>query len=84
MGRYRCSQIPPVAVWSVVGISLLAFLYQSGLPPRALNRILFDIIASDELGAIGTGQHERVVVNRDDWSKRVQERLQPVQRIDIK
>ena len=48
------------------------------------NRILFDIIASDELGAIGTGQHERVVVNRDDWSKRVQERLQPVQRIDIK
>ena len=42
MGRYRCSQIPPVAVWSVVGISLLAFLYQSGLPPRALNRFLFD------------------------------------------
>lgn len=33
---------PPVAVWSVVGISLLAFLYQSGLPPRALNRFLFD------------------------------------------
>jgi len=31
-----------VAVWSVVGISLLAFLYQSGLPPRAFNRFLFD------------------------------------------
>ncbi|MEF9602246.1 rhomboid family intramembrane serine protease [Paracoccus sp. PXZ] len=31
-----------MAVWSVVGISLLAFLYQSGLPPRALNRFLFD------------------------------------------
>lgn len=48
------------------------------------NRILFDIIASDELGAIGSGRHERVVVNRDDWSKRVQERLQPIQRMDIK
>lgn len=42
MGRYRWSQIPSVAVWSVVGISLLAFLYQSGLPPRALNRFLFE------------------------------------------
>ena len=42
MGQYRCSQIPPVAVWSVVGISLLAFLCQSGLPPRVLDRFLFE------------------------------------------
>jgi predicted thioesterase len=48
------------------------------------NRILFDILASDELGEIGSGRHERVVVNRDDWTKRVQERLKPVQRIEFK
>lgn len=48
------------------------------------NRLLFDIVASDELGEIGTGRHERVVVNRDDWVKRVQERLKPVQKIAIK
>ena len=48
------------------------------------NRILFDILASDELGEIGSGRHERVVVNRDDWAKRVQERLKPVQRIEFK
>lgn len=49
LGEMRCFHGPiplladtPVAVWSVVGISLLAFLYQSGLPPRALNRFLFD------------------------------------------
>jgi len=48
------------------------------------NRVMFDIIASDELGEIGSGRHERVVVNRDEWTKKVQERLKPVQRIDIK
>lgn len=48
------------------------------------NRLLFDIVASDELGEIGAGRHERVVVNRDDWVKRVQERLKPVQKIAIK
>ena len=48
------------------------------------NRIMFNIIASDELGEIGTGRHERVVVNRDEWVKKVQERLQPVRRIEIK
>lgn len=31
-----------MAVWSVVGISLLAFLCQSGLPPRVLDRFLFE------------------------------------------
>ena len=48
------------------------------------NRVMFDIIASDELGEIGSGRHERVVVNRDEWAKKVQERLQPIQRIAIK
>ena len=48
------------------------------------NRLLFDIIASDELGEIGSGKHERVVVNRDDWAKKVKERLKPIQRIEIK
>ena len=48
------------------------------------NRVILEIIASDELGEIGSGRHERVVVNRDDWAKRVQERLKPLQRMDIK
>ena len=48
------------------------------------NRLVFEIIASDELGAIGSGRHERVVVNRDDWAKKVLERLKPIQRIEIK
>ena len=48
------------------------------------NRLVFEILASDELGAIGSGRHERVVVNRDDWTKKVQERLKPIQRIEIK
>ena len=48
------------------------------------NRIMFEIIASDELGEIGNGRHERVVVFRDEWAKKVQERLKPIQRIDIK
>ena len=48
------------------------------------NRVILEIIASDELGEIGSGRHERVVDNRDDWAKKVQERLKPLQRMDIK
>jgi len=33
------------------------------------NRVTLEIIASDELGEIGSGRHERVVVNRDEWAK---------------
>ncbi len=33
---------PPIVVWTVVGISVLALLYQVGLPPRVLDRFLFD------------------------------------------
>lgn len=47
-------------------------------------RVLFEIIASDELGEVGRGKHERVVVHRDEWTKKVQEHLKPLQRIDIK
>lgn len=48
------------------------------------NRVILEIIASDELGEIGSGRHERVVVNRDEWAQKVQERLKPLQRMDIK
>ena len=48
------------------------------------NRVILEIIASDELGEIGSGRHERAVVNRDEWAKKVQERLKPLQRMDIK
>ena len=33
---------PPIVVWSVIGISALALLYQVGLPPRVLDRFPFD------------------------------------------
>ncbi|KNY31310.1 hypothetical protein AKG12_24965 [Agrobacterium sp. SUL3] len=43
MGRYRCSQIPPPRGRLVSRRDQPSrFLYQSGLPPRALNRFLFD------------------------------------------
>ena len=48
------------------------------------NRVILEIIASDELGEIGSGRHERVVVNRDDWAKKVQDRRKPLHRMDIK
>lgn len=47
-------------------------------------RILFEIVASDELGEIGRGKHERVVVHRDEWTQKVKERLKVVQRIEFK
>ena len=33
---------PPVIVWAVIGMSVLAFLYQTSLPPRVLDRFLFE------------------------------------------
>lgn len=33
---------PPVVVWSLIGANVVAFLHQTGLPPRALERFLFD------------------------------------------
>ncbi|TCT12479.1 membrane associated rhomboid family serine protease [Tepidamorphus gemmatus] len=35
-------RFPPIVVWTLIGVNLLAFLYQVGLPPRALDRFLFD------------------------------------------
>ena len=48
------------------------------------NRVIFDIIASDEVGPIGSGKHERVIVNQGEWAKKVQERLKLVKNIAIK
>lgn len=39
------------------------------------NRLYFDIEAFDEAGEIGTGKHERIIVNRDQLLKRSKERV---------
>jgi fluoroacetyl-CoA thioesterase len=44
------------------------------------NRLFFDITACDELGAIGSGKHERVVVNREQMLKKAQERMKAIER----
>lgn len=44
------------------------------------NRLLFDIIACDELGPIGSGKHERVVVNRDQLMQKAKERMKDIER----
>ena len=33
---------PPVIVWAVIGMNVLAFLYQTSLPPHVLDRFLFE------------------------------------------
>jgi membrane associated rhomboid family serine protease len=33
---------PPVMVWTLIGVNLIAFLYQSSLPPQVLEGFLFD------------------------------------------
>jgi len=37
--------------------------------------ILFDIVASDEYGAVGHGQHQRIVVNREHLFEKATQRL---------
>ena len=32
----------PVIVWAVIGMNVVAFLYQTSLPPRVLDRFLFE------------------------------------------
>jgi len=44
------------------------------------NRLLFDITACDELGPIGSGKHERVVVNRDQLLLKAKERMKDIER----
>lgn len=38
--------------------------------------ILFDIVASDEYGAVGHGQHQRIVVNRARLFEKAKQRMQ--------
>ena len=33
---------PPVIVWALIGVNVVAFLYQISLPPRVLDRFLFE------------------------------------------
>lgn len=40
------------------------------------NHLIFDIKSWDELGDVGSGTHERTVVNRDSMLKRAKERWQ--------
>ncbi|MDT8902548.1 thioesterase family protein [Anaeroselena agilis] len=48
------------------------------------NRLFFDITACDELGFIGSGRHERVVVNRDQLLKKAKERMKDIERNFLK
>jgi predicted thioesterase len=48
------------------------------------NRLLFSIIAFDEIGDIGHGKHERVVVNRDQLLKRAEERMKEIKKTYLK
>lgn len=40
--------------------------------------IIFDIVASDDYGTIGSGQHKRSVVNRDRLFEKAAQRLQMI------
>lgn len=44
------------------------------------NRLLFDIAAFDEVGGIGAGKHERVVVNREQMLRKAKERMKDIRR----
>jgi hypothetical protein len=35
-------RFPPVVVWTIIGVNVIAFLHQAGLPPRVLDRFPFD------------------------------------------
>ena len=48
------------------------------------NRLFFDTLAYDEVGEIGQGTHERVVVNRDQLMIKAKERMKDIQRIYLK
>ncbi|MDR7868633.1 MAG: hypothetical protein RIN56_17690 [Sporomusaceae bacterium] len=48
------------------------------------NRLLFDITACDELGVIGSGRHERAVVNRDQLMQKAKERMKDIARNYLK
>jgi fluoroacetyl-CoA thioesterase len=48
------------------------------------NRLLFNIVAYDELGEIGRGKHERVVVNRDQLLQKAKIRMKDIDRKYLK
>lgn len=48
------------------------------------NRLLFDIVAYDELGEIGRGKHERIVVNREQLLNKAKERMKDIERTYLK
>jgi len=43
------------------------------------NRLVFEITAYDELGPVGTGVHERFIVNYDSFMDRVTTRCKPIE-----
>lgn len=48
------------------------------------SRLFFDIVAFDEVGRIGQGKHERMVVNRDQLLKRAKDRMKDIERKYLK
>jgi predicted thioesterase len=48
------------------------------------NRLFFDVIAFDEAGGIGSGRHERAVVNREQLLRKAQDRMKAIRRDNLK
>ena len=46
--------------------------------------LTFDIVATDELGQVGHGKHERVIIRLDQFIKKTEERFRPIQKISFK
>lgn len=47
------------------------------------NTLTFDIVALDELGEIGRGTFERIIVNRHKFMEKTSERCQPLKKITV-
>lgn len=48
------------------------------------NRLFFEIVAFDEVGGIGIGKHERVVVSREQMLQKAKERMKDIRRDNLK
>jgi predicted thioesterase len=48
------------------------------------NKLIFDIAAFDEIGSIGIGRHDRVVVNREQMLLKAKERMKEIRRDYLK
>ncbi|HWR38819.1 MAG TPA: hypothetical protein VN611_04925 [Patescibacteria group bacterium] len=44
----------------------------------------FDIVATDELGQVGHGRHERVIIRLDQFAKKLEDRFKPIRQIPFK